>query len=120
MIELEGMSSVSSVPRSQFAPISCLKHKNGNINSEIDSMVAVELIKCTVYRDFGNTDLFSATQQVYLNLSENGGRSISESFDCPGPQRAASQRLSSVGSTTASTQPLLLATNDVFLEHETC
>ncbi|KAF7686778.1 KIT proto-oncogene, receptor tyrosine kinase b [Silurus meridionalis] len=54
------------------------------------------------------------TKHVYLNLSE------SDSLDCPGLNRASSQRLSSVGSTTASTQPLLLATNDVFLEHDTC
>ncbi|KAB5518507.1 hypothetical protein PHYPO_G00166810 [Pangasianodon hypophthalmus] len=64
--------------------------------------------------------LSEATKHVYLNLSANGESSISESFDCPDLQRAPSQRLSSVGSTTASTQPLLLATNDVFLEHETC
>ncbi|GAA6091919.1 KIT proto-oncogene, receptor tyrosine kinase b isoform X2 [Tachysurus ichikawai] len=64
--------------------------------------------------------LSEATKHVYLNLSDNGGSSISESSDCPLLQRASSQRLSSVGSTTGSTQPLLLATNDVFLEHETC
>uniref|UniRef100_A0A8C2H1B5 receptor protein-tyrosine kinase n=1 Tax=Cyprinus carpio TaxID=7962 RepID=A0A8C2H1B5_CYPCA len=37
-------------------------------------------------------------------------------FVPPGLHRA--QRLSSVGSSTASTQPLLQATNDVFLEHQ--
>uniref|UniRef100_A0A8C1PVC5 receptor protein-tyrosine kinase n=1 Tax=Cyprinus carpio TaxID=7962 RepID=A0A8C1PVC5_CYPCA len=39
-----------------------------------------------------------------------------EAFVPPGLHRA--QRLSSVGSSTASTQPLLQATNDVFLEHQ--
>lgn len=86
---------------------------------KVVTMISVyHLIKsCIEYGDIGN---FSATQQVYLNLSANGDSSISESFDFPGVQRTPSQRLSSVGSTTASTQPLLLATNDVFLDHETC
>ncbi|KAI4896207.1 hypothetical protein NFI96_030855 [Prochilodus magdalenae] len=54
---------------------------------------------------------------VYLNLS-SGSNNGSSGVDLPGLQRAQSQRLSSVSSTTAPTEPLLPATNDVFLEHE--
>ncbi|TRY66258.1 hypothetical protein DNTS_006736 [Danionella cerebrum] len=55
--------------------------------------------------------LSESTKHDYLNLSTSGSCEV---FIPPGLQRA--QRLSSVGSSTASTQPLLLATNDVFLE----
>ncbi|XP_051993223.1 mast/stem cell growth factor receptor kita-like [Xyrauchen texanus] len=57
--------------------------------------------------------LSETTKHDYLNLST----SSCEAFVPPGLQRA--QRLSSVGSSTASTQPLLQATNEVFLEHQT-
>ncbi|XP_030643569.1 KIT proto-oncogene, receptor tyrosine kinase b [Chanos chanos] len=58
--------------------------------------------------------LSETTKHVYLNLSN-----CNEDIVPPGQQRAPSQRLSSVESTTAPTQPLLLATTDVFVEHET-
>uniref|UniRef100_A0A8K9XCI0 receptor protein-tyrosine kinase n=1 Tax=Oncorhynchus mykiss TaxID=8022 RepID=A0A8K9XCI0_ONCMY len=48
---------------------------------------------------------------VYLNLSYGAVP--------PDQQRAASHRLSSVSSTTAPTQPLLLNTADVFLDYDT-
>ncbi|CAL8332691.1 unnamed protein product [Merluccius merluccius] len=48
------------------------------------------------------------TKNIYLRLSN---AAISH-----GPQRLPSRRLSSVCSTTASTQPLLLSTTDVFLD----
>ncbi|KAJ3614042.1 hypothetical protein NHX12_017619 [Muraenolepis orangiensis] len=48
------------------------------------------------------------TKNIYLRLSN---AAISH-----GPQRTPSRRLSSVCSTTASTQPLLLSTTDVFLD----
>eukprot|EP00063_Salmo_salar_P090409 XP_014065244.1 PREDICTED: mast/stem cell growth factor receptor kita-like [Salmo salar] len=51
------------------------------------------------------------TKNVYLNLSYGAV--------LPDQQRAASHRLSSVSSTTASTQPLLLNTADVFLDYDT-
>ncbi|KAK6324478.1 hypothetical protein J4Q44_G00038200 [Coregonus suidteri] len=51
------------------------------------------------------------TKNVYLNLSYGAVP--------PDQQRAASQRLSSVCSTTAPTQPLLLNTADVFLDYDT-
>ncbi|XP_073697718.1 mast/stem cell growth factor receptor kita-like [Garra rufa] len=57
--------------------------------------------------------LSETTKHDYLNLSTSGS---CDAFVPPGLQRA--QRLSSVGSSTASTQPLLQATNDVFLEHQ--
>uniref|UniRef100_A0A8C2GTZ1 receptor protein-tyrosine kinase n=1 Tax=Cyprinus carpio TaxID=7962 RepID=A0A8C2GTZ1_CYPCA len=57
--------------------------------------------------------LSETTKHDYLNLSTSGS---CEAFVPPGLHRA--QRLSSVGSSTASTQPLLQATNDVFLEHQ--
>ncbi|NP_001137390.1 KIT proto-oncogene, receptor tyrosine kinase b precursor [Danio rerio] len=57
--------------------------------------------------------LSETTKHDYLNLSTSGS---CEAFVPPGLQRP--QRLSSVGSSTASTQPLLQATNDVFLEHQ--
>lgn len=58
--------------------------------------------------------LSEATKHDYLNLSTSGS---CEAFVPPDLQRA--QRLSSVGSSTASsTQPLLQATNEVFLEHQ--
>ncbi|XP_043091244.1 KIT proto-oncogene, receptor tyrosine kinase b isoform X2 [Puntigrus tetrazona] len=57
--------------------------------------------------------LSETTRHDYLNLSTS---SSCKAFVPPGLQRA--QRLSSVGSSTASTQPLLQATNDVFLENE--
>uniref|UniRef100_A0A6Q2XGM3 receptor protein-tyrosine kinase n=1 Tax=Esox lucius TaxID=8010 RepID=A0A6Q2XGM3_ESOLU len=50
------------------------------------------------------------TRNVYLNLSY--------STIPPDQQRAMSQRLSSVCSTTAPTQPLLLNTPDVFLDYD--
>ncbi|XP_066505647.1 KIT proto-oncogene, receptor tyrosine kinase b [Hoplias malabaricus] len=62
--------------------------------------------------------LSETTKHVYLNLS--GGNSSINAVDPPGLQRAQSQRLSSVSSTTAPTEPLLPPTNEVFLEHETC
>uniref|UniRef100_A0A4W4EV51 receptor protein-tyrosine kinase n=1 Tax=Electrophorus electricus TaxID=8005 RepID=A0A4W4EV51_ELEEL len=43
-----------------------------------------------------------------------------EPLNPPAMHRVPSQRLSSVESTTAQNQPLLLATNDVFLEYQTC
>ncbi|XP_065110676.1 KIT proto-oncogene, receptor tyrosine kinase b [Paramisgurnus dabryanus] len=55
--------------------------------------------------------LSETTKHDYLNLSTSGS---CEAFVPPNLQRA--QRLSSIGSSTASTQPLLQATNDVFLE----
>uniref|UniRef100_A0A8C1IDD7 receptor protein-tyrosine kinase n=1 Tax=Cyprinus carpio TaxID=7962 RepID=A0A8C1IDD7_CYPCA len=57
--------------------------------------------------------LSEITKRDYLNLSTSGSCEV---FVPPDLQRA--QRLSSVGSSTASTQPLLQATNDVFLEHQ--
>uniref|UniRef100_A0A9J7Y369 receptor protein-tyrosine kinase n=2 Tax=Cyprinus carpio TaxID=7962 RepID=A0A9J7Y369_CYPCA len=57
--------------------------------------------------------LSETTKHDYLNLSTSDS---CEAFVPPGLHRA--QRLSSVGSSTASTQPLLQATNDVFLEHQ--
>ncbi|KAK7166463.1 hypothetical protein R3I93_006285 [Phoxinus phoxinus] len=58
--------------------------------------------------------LSETTKHDYLNLSTSGS---CEAFVPPELQRA--QRLSSVGSSTASsTQPLLQATNEVFLEHQ--
>ncbi|XP_064817018.1 mast/stem cell growth factor receptor kita-like, partial [Oncorhynchus masou masou] len=51
------------------------------------------------------------TKNVYLNLSYGSVP--------PDQQRAASHRLSSVSSTTAPTQPLLLNTADVFLDYDT-
>uniref|UniRef100_A0A8C1PWJ5 receptor protein-tyrosine kinase n=1 Tax=Cyprinus carpio TaxID=7962 RepID=A0A8C1PWJ5_CYPCA len=51
-------------------------------------------------------------ERTELLLSET----TKHAFVPPGLHRA--QRLSSVGSSTASTQPLLQATNDVFLEHQ--
>ncbi|XP_052445839.1 mast/stem cell growth factor receptor kita-like isoform X1 [Carassius gibelio] len=57
--------------------------------------------------------LSETTKHDYLNLSTSGS---CEAFVPPGLQRA--ERLSSVASSTASTQPLLQATNDVFLEHQ--
>ncbi|XP_048053502.1 KIT proto-oncogene, receptor tyrosine kinase b isoform X1 [Megalobrama amblycephala] len=57
--------------------------------------------------------LSETTKHDYLNLSTSGS---CEAFVPPDLQRA--QRLSSVGSSTASTQPLLQATNEVFLEHQ--
>ncbi|XP_051982919.1 mast/stem cell growth factor receptor kita-like [Xyrauchen texanus] len=57
--------------------------------------------------------LSETTKHDYLNLSTS---SSCEAFVPPGLQRV--QRLSSVGSSTASTQPLLQATNDVFLEQQ--
>uniref|UniRef100_A0A8C2CHC1 receptor protein-tyrosine kinase n=1 Tax=Cyprinus carpio TaxID=7962 RepID=A0A8C2CHC1_CYPCA len=57
--------------------------------------------------------VYNCVLQDYLNLSTSGS---CEAFVPPGLHRA--QRLSSVGSSTASTQPLLQATNDVFLEHQ--
>lgn len=57
--------------------------------------------------------VYNCVLQDYLNLSTSDS---CEAFVPPGLQRA--QRLSSVGSSTASTQPLLQATNDVFLEHQ--
>ncbi|KTF87679.1 hypothetical protein cypCar_00002921 [Cyprinus carpio] len=56
---------------------------------------------------------FLTSKNDYLNLSTSGSCEV---FVPPDLQRA--QRLSSVGSSTASTQPLLQATNDVFLEHQ--
>ncbi|XP_068606741.1 KIT proto-oncogene, receptor tyrosine kinase b [Brachionichthys hirsutus] len=49
------------------------------------------------------------TKNVYLRLSNNSAR--------PEQQRGSSQRLSSVCSTTAPTQPLLQSTADVFLDY---
>ncbi|XP_023811723.1 mast/stem cell growth factor receptor kita [Oryzias latipes] len=49
------------------------------------------------------------TKNVYLTLSNTSG--------APEQQRALSQRLSSVCSTTAPTQPLLQSTADVFLDY---
>ncbi|XP_036438948.1 KIT proto-oncogene, receptor tyrosine kinase b [Colossoma macropomum] len=63
--------------------------------------------------------LSETTKHVYLNLSSGTNNSI-DAADPPGLQRAQSQRLSSVSSTTAPTEPLLPSTNDVFLEHGTC
>ncbi|XP_056112829.1 KIT proto-oncogene, receptor tyrosine kinase b [Rhinichthys klamathensis goyatoka] len=58
--------------------------------------------------------LSETTKHDYLNLSTSGS---CEAFAPPDLERA--QRLSSVGSSTASsTQPLLQATNEVFLEHQ--
>ncbi|KAL1023908.1 hypothetical protein UPYG_G00048800 [Umbra pygmaea] len=54
--------------------------------------------------------LSETTKNVYLNLSYSSVP--------PDQQRAASQRLSSVCSTTAPTQPLLLNTADVFLDYD--
>ncbi|KAM4603403.1 KIT proto-oncogene, receptor tyrosine kinase b isoform 2-T2 [Polymixia lowei] len=51
------------------------------------------------------------TKNVYLTLSNAPVP--------PGQQRAPSRRLSSVCSTTAPTQPLLLSTADVFLDYDT-
>uniref|UniRef100_A0A4W5JWP6 Serine-threonine/tyrosine-protein kinase catalytic domain-containing protein n=1 Tax=Hucho hucho TaxID=62062 RepID=A0A4W5JWP6_9TELE len=55
--------------------------------------------------------LSEGTKNVYLNLSYGAV--------LPDQQRAASHRLSSVSSTTAPTQPLLLNTADVFLDYDT-
>ncbi|XP_052366101.1 mast/stem cell growth factor receptor kita-like [Oncorhynchus keta] len=51
------------------------------------------------------------TKNVYLNLSYGAVP--------PDQQRAAPHRLSSVSSTTAPTQPLLLNTADVFVDYDT-
>ncbi|KAG9259947.1 mast/stem cell growth factor receptor kita-like [Astyanax mexicanus] len=64
--------------------------------------------------------LSETTKHVYLNLSYESSNS-SDASDPPSLQRAQSQRLSSVSSTTAATEPLLPpSNNDVFLENETC
>ncbi|KAL6466734.1 hypothetical protein MHYP_G00245380 [Metynnis hypsauchen] len=63
--------------------------------------------------------LSETTKHVYLNLS-SGTNNSNEAADPPGLLRAQSQRLSSVSSTTAPTEPLLPSTNDVFLEHGMC
>lgn len=62
------------------------------------------------------------TKHEYLNLSGRASSSSSESSDggaLAPPSRLGepSQRLSSVSSTTAPTQPLLLSTSDVFIEY---
>ncbi|KAK1792587.1 hypothetical protein P4O66_012525 [Electrophorus voltai] len=64
--------------------------------------------------------LSETTKHVYLNLSGNGSGNSCEPLNPPAMHRVPSQRLSSVESTTAQNQPLLLATNDVFLEYQTC
>ncbi|XP_076846877.1 KIT proto-oncogene, receptor tyrosine kinase b [Brachyhypopomus gauderio] len=61
--------------------------------------------------------LSETTKHVYLNLSGNGNSNGCGALSPPALQRAPSQRLSSVESTTAPNQPLLLASGDVFLEH---
>lgn len=65
---------------------------------------------------FGPVTRLSSLPQEYLNLLSstisNGGAAP------PDRQRAPSQRLVSVSSTTAPTQPLL-SSSDVFLEYDT-
>ncbi|KAM6971765.1 KIT proto-oncogene, receptor tyrosine kinase b [Aplochiton taeniatus] len=63
--------------------------------------------------------LVERTELLLAENTKNEYLALSSVRAPPNQQRAMQQRLSSVGSTTAPTQPLLLSTADVFLDYDT-